>query len=210
VDSVVLNYSRTHIGRPSPARWIRALWSHRVRAELAQTASFVQALGIVACISFISATLSVTHHCLAALMLHVRGPQAASLDLLLQKAANNWFPAVRTAFTYAPIYFVGLVAVLVLLSLVSVRLSSHGQSWAKTFPMMSVGAVPLVWFFVLFQFEGFAPYIAHPDAWLHWWNPVTNYVRFIILMVGIVLLAIWILDAGRLYQSIRNRHIAGR
>lgn len=209
VDSVVLNYSRTHVRRPSAARWVRALWSHRVRVELAQTASFGQALGIVACISLISATLSVTHHCLAALMVHVRGPAAGSLDVLLQKASNNWFPAVQTAFTYAPIYFLALVAVLVLLSLVSVRLSSHGQSWAKTFPVMSVGAVPLVWFFVLFQFEGFAPYTAPADAWLHWWNPVTNIVRFVILMAAIALLAVWVLDAGRLYQSMRDRHIAG-
>jgi uncharacterized membrane protein YbhN (UPF0104 family) len=130
------------------------------------------------------------------------------MEVLLQKASNNWFPAVQTAFTYAPIYFVGLVAVLVMLSLVSVRVSAQGQSWAKTFPVMSVGAVPLVWFFVLFQLDGFAPHGVRADAWLHWWNPVTNYVRFIILMAGVVLLAIWILDAGRLYRSMRERHVA--
>ena len=208
MDSVVLNYSRTHVRRPSAARWVRALWSHRVRVELAQTASFGQGLGIVACISVISAVLSATHHLLSALMAHMRGPGAGSLDVLLQKASNNWFPAVQTVFTFLPIYFVALVAVLVLLSLVSVRLSAQGQSWAKTFPVMSVGAVPLVWFFVLFQFEGFSSFIAHPDAWLHWWNPVTNVVRFVILMVGMVLLAVWILDAGRLYRSMRDRHIA--
>jgi hypothetical protein len=210
VDSVVLNYSRTHVRRPSAARWVRALWSHRVRVELAQTASFGQALGILACVSLISAVLSATHHSMAALMAHLRGPGAGSLDLLLQKVSNNLFPAVRTAFTFLPIYFAALVGVLVLLSLVSVRLSSHGQGWAKTFPVMSVGAVPLVWFFVLFQFEGFSSFMAGPDAWLHWWNPVTNVVRFVILMVGMVLLAVWILDVGRLYQSMRNRHIAGQ
>ena len=208
MDSVVLNYSRTHVRRPSPARWVRALWSHQVRVELAQTASFGQALGILACISLIAAMLSATHHALAAMMVHVRAPGATTMDVLLQKASNNWFPALQAALTYAPIYFLGLVAVLVSLSLVSVRFSQHGQSWAKTFPVMSVGAVPMLWFFVLFQFDGFAPYTARAEAWLHWWNPVTNVVRFAILMAGMVLLAVWIVDAGRLYRSMRERHIA--
>ncbi len=68
--------------------------------------------------------------------------------------------------------------------------------------MLSVGCVPLLWFFVLLQLEGVSPFVGLGGVWYGMWNPVTNVVRFVMLMVGIVLLGVWIVDAGRMYRAL--------
>ncbi|MCY2954039.1 MAG: hypothetical protein NTU53_19025 [Planctomycetota bacterium] len=53
------------------------------------------------------------------------------------------------------------------------------------------------------------PIVGRAGVWYGMWNPVTNYVRFAVLMIGIVLLGVWMVDVGRMYYSMRDRMGAG-
>jgi hypothetical protein len=200
--AVVLEYSRSGVRRRGLAKWARMFWSHRARVELAQTASFKQGLGILAVISAAAGILSTTHICMRSFIAHAIGAPSV-WAVLRQEAAEHWPLALCGAMAFAPICFGVLVGVVAAMSGVWARLMRRQESWSATFPVLSVGCVPLLWFFVLLQLEGVAPFAGSGQAFA--WNPVSNVVRFAVLMIGIVLLGAWIVDAGRMYCSMRGR-----
>ncbi|MCY2951385.1 MAG: hypothetical protein NTU53_05335 [Planctomycetota bacterium] len=206
--AVILDYSRSGVRRRELARWVRTFWSHRARLELAQTASFKQALGVLAGISALAGVLSTTHVCVRSFITHAMGASSA-MAVLRQEVAEYWPLAVGGALAFVPICFGVLVGVLAVLSQVWARLMRRREPWSATFAVLSVGCVPLLWFFVLLQLEGVSPIVGRAGVWYGMWNPVTNYVRFAVMMIGIVLLGVWIVDAGRMYFSMRDRMGAG-
>jgi hypothetical protein len=201
--AVVLDYSRGALLKRGPSWWMRALWSHQARIDLAQRISFVQALAILAAISLAAGFLCITHSCVHPLVNHGFNPQR-SLAALKAELSAETLACAWNALRFVPLCFCALVAALVLLSNLWVFLGRRVSHWARVFPVLSVGSVPILWFFVLFQLDGLAPFIARPDMWHELYNPVTNIARFAVLMGGIILLVLWIIDAGKLYQSLRN------
>jgi hypothetical protein len=202
---MILDYSQAAARRPGPLRWLRALWSHQARLELGYVASCKQAFYVVVVISVLAGVLSTTHACLRCLIAHVAGPQALSIVTLKHALFSSWMGCCTNALKVAPVCFCVLLGSLILLSNAWARRGGH---WTRAFPVFSLGSVPLLWFFVLFQIEGIAGLFPGGSVWHTAWNPVTNYVRFIGLMIGFVLLAMWMADALRLYGSLRERDTA--
>jgi len=203
-ETVVLDYSRSALRRHGVARWVRTFWSHRARLELARTASFKQGLWLLAGVSAIAGVLSTSHLCLRSFIAHAIGAPNA-MAVLRHEIAAHWPIVLASTLAFAPIFFGFLVGFLAAISGMWTRLSRRNEPWSAAFPMLSVGCVPVLWFFVLLQLEGVAPFVGKNEVWYLAWNPVTNCVRFAVLMIGIVLAGIWIVDASRMYYSIRER-----
>ncbi|MGE5611799.1 MAG: hypothetical protein ACM359_21305 [Bacillota bacterium] len=204
LSTVVLDYSQGALRRVGPSRWLRLFWSHRARLELAQTASCTQGLLVLAAISLIAGLLSTTHLCIHSLIVHAMDPHC-SLRVLRNEFSAHWLAVIGTSLIVAPLCFAVLAGLLLLLSRVWTGLMRPGERWSQTFPVLSVGCVPLLWFFVLLQLESVAPFAARAGVWGGAWNPVTNLVRFISLMIGMILLAMWIVDGMRMYYTLRRR-----
>ena len=197
---MILDYSRSAARRQGPARWVRALWSHRSRVELAQVATCKQGVWVVAGISVLAGILSTTHACLRSFVSHV-AERHRSMEVLRHEMGEHWPAALAGAVVFTPVCFCVLTAFLAVLS----RVMRRGQSWTRAFGALAIGCMPLVWFFVLLQLEGVAPMVSKSEGWYDIWNPVTNYVRFGVLMIGIMLLGAWAVDAGRMYRHVRDR-----
>lgn len=210
-SAVVLDYSQGALRRLGPSRWLRLFWSHRARLELAQTASVTQGMLLLALISIIAGVLSTTHLCLHSLIVHAIDPQC-TLRILRTELSAHWLAVVGGTLLFAPLCFVVLTGLLMALSRLWTWTARPGERWSQTFPVLSVGCVPLLWFFVLLQLESVAPFASRAGVWGGEWNPVTNIVRFAALMIGTVLLAMWIVDGMRMYCSLRGRirRAAGR
>lgn len=199
---MILDYSQTAARRPGAMRWLRAFWSHRARLELGHAATCRQAFLVVAAISLLAGLLSTTHACLRCFISHMNGPEALSIRALKHSLFHSWMGCCTNALKVAPICFCLLLGGLILLSNAWAR---RGGQWSRAFPVCSLGSVPVLWFFVLFQIEGIARVLPDRSVWYAGWNPVTNYVRFVGLMIGVVLLAMWLADALRLYDALRER-----
>lgn len=206
-DTVILDYSQSGIRRAGLLRWLRLFWSHRARLEVAQTASCGQGLGILAGISLIAGLLSTTHVGIHAIIVHATDPRC-SMPMLRGEFSAHWLAVVGSSLIFAPLCFAVLAGLLVGLARVWTWLARPGECWSQTFPVLSVGCVPLLWFFVLLQLESVAPFASKAGVWGGAWNPVTNGVRFAALMIGAILVGIWIIDGMRMYYSLRGRRLS--
>jgi hypothetical protein len=159
---------------------------------------------LLAAISVIAGLLSTMHLCIHSLIVNATDPRS-SIWVLKNDLFAHWLVVIGTALLFAPMCFALLAGLLMLLARVWTGLMRPGERWSQTFPALSVGCVPLLWFFVLLQLESVAPFASRAGVWGGAWNPVTNLVRFIALMIGVVLLAMWIVDGMRMYYSLRGR-----
>jgi hypothetical protein len=92
----------------------------------------------------------------------------------------------------------------------SQRRITVAQTRSHGFATLAAAGVPLLGFFLLLQFEGFAPLLNRQSIWQGHWNPVINTLRFGALMIGVILLAVWAADISRFYQSLRFKESARR
>lgn len=194
-----LDYSRSAVRKTGLLRWVRALWSHQVRLELARTISLLQALGVLGAMSVLGAALSLTPQLLQATLARWGSGSVLIRNFWQQELLHGGLALARHTLLFAPLFFGVLVGGLVLLAGLCARLGRNGRSWPHCFAILAVGAMPLLWFFMLFQIEGVSP----QGAGL-WWNPVTNLPRFAMLMLAVVLLALWAVDSRRLYLALRG------
>jgi len=202
--SVILDYSQSGLPRPRLGCWFRALWSHRARLHLAHTASVWQAFGILAAVSLLGSVLTHSHTWLHDVLVHLLQPRGGFLQWVKAEFSHAGGALGHSMLQLAPWYFGGMLAILGLVASFWTS-APKGRNWVHCFAVLSVACVPALWLFLLLQAEGIAPFVTDPAAWQSsWWNPVTNGVRFAVLMVGLLLLALWIVDAGKLCRSLQQ------
>lgn len=189
--------------RFGPLYWVRMLWSHRARLDVARHATAGQAMLLIAAISVIAAVLSRSHLilqlALGHLLAHGAAPMRFRADLI-----RMGLLAGRQALKIAPIYFGGLTAIATAASGACWLMRKKLRIVSHRLAAIAAAAVPILWFFILFQIEGLAPFLSDSDTWHGPWNPITNALRFALLMGALVLAAVWIVDIRRIYNAVRG------
>jgi hypothetical protein len=215
---MILDYSHPGARRPWLACWLRSLWSHRARVEVALGGSSANALLLLAVIAVLAAALSTTHAHLHAILAHARvaGISGRLLPLLRDDFASAVRSIGRFTLLLAPIYFAALTLLLGAAAKCWARRSpSGGRSCAGCFALLAAGSMPLLWFFILLQLEAVAPFLSDRSMWDTSWNPISNLIRFFFMLLAIGLLGLWIVDLSRLVASLRqlrgtgNAHLSG-
>lgn len=201
---MILDYSQSAARKAAPHRWFRAFWSHQTRLELAQSLSVSQGVGLVLAISILAGALSSSHLCLRTLIQAFTATPGPSLAAIKANLLASTVAAGQIALLVAPIYFLILLGGTTLAAAIWTKVLRRGGAFSETFPVFSVGSVPLLWFFVLLQLEGIAPFVSHSTVLADFWNPLTNSLRFAVLMIGILLLGLWFSDTARLHRGIRR------
>ena len=196
----VLDYARAVTRTGGYLWWISALWSPQRRLQIARDGSTFQAVCIVAVIALAAAVLSGTHawvHDLIWNTLHRDGAYRRVMiqQLLSGAAAVGWrIPLI------APLVFLALGGLLGLVAWVSgCRMHRSGAC----FVALVAGSIPLLWFFILLQLEALAPFFS-PAPTINAWNPLTNTIRFITLMLALVLAVLWLVDSIGLYRALEG------
>ena len=191
--------------RPSVLCWVRSLWSHDARTRVACSGSFVHALIVLAGISVVGAFLSTTHGHLHLMLKHAFAGQGAAIELLRRDLATAFQQVFSFTIRFAPIYFLLLAGIVAAMAKFWSCRSSRRESWTYCFAFLTASVVPLLWFFVLLQLESISPLMSQQHAWHGpWWNPLSNTARFVLLMLGLLLFARWLLDTSRLYNTLRT------
>lgn len=190
--------------RPPMLCWVRSLWSHDARAQVACSASCFHALVVLAAMSILGAFFSTTHNHLHLMIKHAFAGEGAAIGLLKADLSAATHDVGAFTVRFAPIYFVLLAGMLSGMAKVWSRRSSRGATWSHCFAFLTASAIPLLWFFALLQLESVAPLMTQAHVWQGpWWNPLSNLARFVLLMLALLLLARWLLDTSRLYNSLR-------
>jgi hypothetical protein len=199
---MILDYSRPKKRGPTISCCIRTLWSPSARVEFAQNGSSAHAICVLVTISAISAVLTASSIALYSSV--ARGATLSSgyaqwlLGELLM-AGDSWG---RLALQLVPAYFAVIAGSVYIIALALFRCGGW-QSWSKCFCAVSVGCVPLLWFFLLFQANGLAPLVEYDDLWHHHLNPLTNSIRFGVFLGCMMLVGAWVIDAAKLRESVR-------
>jgi hypothetical protein len=123
---------------------------------------------------------------------------------------GTWFfnelVSVRLTGNFAlqliPIYFIVLAAIVYGVAMLWSWRARY-QSWTRCFAAASVGAVPVLWFFLLLQLECLSPLVNYDDLWHHHLNPLTNTVRFAVFVCSLGMVGLWVFEAARLKDSVR-------
>jgi len=198
-----LDYSRTGSHRTGLMRWLRAFWSHRARLDIARSASGREAVGIVAAVSLLGAILSFSHAWVYTLVHLAFHPENGFL-LTLHRCWEQMSAVMGWALIAAPIGFSVFLCVLACGTMLWPRRVRRIHNFRERFAVVAAASMPVLWFFVLLQLEGLAPLAGGTPLW-EGWNPLTNFVRFIMLMGAIVLTGLWVVDAGRLCQTMSDQ-----
>jgi hypothetical protein len=158
----------------------------------------------LATLSIFGAVLTTSHSWVHDVLLHLFGARGGFLLWIRGELAHAGSALGHSMLRLAPWYFGGMIAVLGLLASFWAS-APKGRTWSHCFAVLSVASVPALWLFLLLQAEGIAPFVSDPAAWQSsWWNPVTNGVRFAVLMVALLLIALWVVDAGKLCRSLQH------
>lgn len=194
-------YGAQRAPRTLPASvWLKVFCSHRARLQLARCATVGQGFTLLGILSFIAGLLSASPtrlHALLARLFDDKTPFLPPVELLL----SGGLSAGKTTLIFTPLYF-GLLCIVVTLSASAWTRFRGKRPWSKCFPAIAVGAVPLVWFFALIQLESVAPLLYGSITGTNFWNPLTNYVHFAVILIAIPLLGMWVADANRLYVGL--------
>src|SRR5688572_16901891 len=204
---MILDYSHPGARRPKVACWLRSLWSHHARVEVAHAASSGKALLLLALVAVLAAVLSTTHAHLHVMLAHTRSAGASErlLPLLRQDIAAAVRSVGRFTLLLAPLYFAALTLLLAAAAKCwACRASGSGRSCAGCFALLAACSMPVLWFFLLFQLEAFAPFLADRSMWGSSWNPISNLARFLFLLLGLGLVGLWMLDLSRLLATLRR------
>jgi len=199
---MILDYGSSQPRRgPSLGCCLRTLWSGDARVEFAQCASWGHAIGMLTSIAAVAAILTASDAWLR---------EAVVRGLAPDVNPGTWFfnelVSVRLTGNFAlqliPIYFIVLAAIVYGVAMLwSWR--AHYQSWTRCFAAASVGAVPVLWFFLLLQLECLSPLVNYDDLWHHHLNPLTNTVRFAVFVCSLGMVGLWVFEAARLKDSLR-------
>src|SRR5687768_16426178 len=145
------DYSRPRRG-PTLACCIRTLWSSEARVEFAQCASWGHAIGVLTSIATIAAILTASDVWLREVVVRGLAPNANFGAWLLNEILNAGQSSGRLALQLIPIYFILLSGTVYVIALVWSHRARY-QSWTRCFAAASVGAVPVLWLFLLIQLE---------------------------------------------------------
>jgi hypothetical protein len=200
--NMILDYSQPKRRGLTLACCIRTLWSPTARVEFAQSATCAHAICVLAVISALAAFLTASSFGLHSSVVRGMGPKAGSTQWIFNEllgARDSWG---RLALQLIPGYFAALGGVVYIIAHFWSRCGGW-QSWTRCFSAVSIGAVPLLWFFLLLQANSLAPLVEYEDLWHHYLNPLTNSVRFATFLGSMMLIAIWVLEAAKLRESVR-------
>jgi len=198
---MILDYSQPRRG-PTLGCCIRTLWSSDARVEFAQCASWGHAICVLTSIATIAAILTASDTWLRDAVVRALAPNASFGNWILDEVLTAGQSTGRFALQLIPIYFTVLAAMVYIIALLWARRARY-QSWTRCFAAASVGAVPLLWFFLLLQLECLSPLVNYDDLWHHHLNPLTNSVRFAVFVGSLGMVALWIFEAARLKDSLR-------
>jgi hypothetical protein len=184
---------------------LRTLWSRRARIDFARRGSFAGAIVLLAMVSLLAVLLTISHHWIEAVLGIVLGTEQEFLATAKEKLPAVSLASARKALAATPIYFTGLLAGCAMLAFVWSRVGRSGITLAHRFIVVSVAAVPVLWFFLLYQVDGVAPFVTRDADLYHGpWNPLTNGTRFVLCLGAVVLMVLWIGDLRRMYQALQD------
>jgi hypothetical protein len=210
---MILDYSQPGARRPKLACWLRSLWSHRARVELALAGSLGKALLLLAVIATLAAALSTTHAHLHLMLSHTRsaGVSERLMPLLREDLSSAARSVGRFTLVLAPIYFAALALLLGVAARCWASRSSKpvgaavpARSCAGCFALLAAASMPVLWLFLLLQLEALAPFLSDRSMWEASWNPVSNLARFFLVLLGFGVLGLWMLDLSRLLGTLRQ------
>ena len=181
---------------------MRTFWSSEARLEFAQCASWGHAIGVLTSIATIAAILTASDAWLREAVVRGLAPNANFGAWLLDEIVTAGGSTGRLALQLIPIYFILLSGTVYVIALIWSHRARY-QSWTRCFEAASVGAVPVLWLFLLLQLECLSPLVNYDDLWHHHLNPLTNTVRFAVFVGCMGMLALWIFEAARLKDSVR-------
>jgi hypothetical protein len=200
---MILDYGYSQPRRgPTLGCCLRTLWSSDARVEFAQCASWAHAIGVLTTIATIAAILTASDTWLREAVVRGLAPKVNLGTWLFDELLMAGRPTSRLALQLIPIYFTVLAVVVYVIAMIWSSRVRH-QSWTRCFAAASVGAVPLLWFFLLIQLECLSPLVNYDDLWHHHLNPLTNSVRFAVFVCSLGMVALWIFEAARLKDSVR-------
>jgi hypothetical protein len=184
---------------------LRTLWSRRARIDFARRGSFAGAVVLLAMVSLLAVLLTISHHWIEAILHIVLNTEQELFAALKHKWPAVSLASARKALAATPIYFTALLAGCAMLAFIWSRVGRSGITLAHRFIVVSVAAVPLLWFFLLYQVDGVAPFMTRDGDLYHGaWNPLTNLTRFVLCMGGVVLMVLWVGDLRRMYQALHD------
>jgi hypothetical protein len=198
---MILDYSQPRNG-PKLGCCIRTLWSGGARVEFAQSASWAHAIGVLATTATIAAILTASNSWLREAVLRWWAPNGKLGEWLLDELLTGGRSTGRFALQLIPVYFAILAATVYVIALLWSRRARY-QNWTRCFAAASVGAVPVLWLFLLLQIESLSPLVNYEDLWHHHLNPLTNSVRFAVFVGSMGMVALWIFEAARLKDSVK-------
>ena len=181
---------------------LRTLWSSEARVEFAQCAAWGHCIGLLSSIAALAAILTASDGWLREAVMRGLAPNTNLGTWLLDELLAAGGSTRTFALRLVPIYFSGLAASVYVIALLWSR-RAHHQSWTRCFATATVGAVPVLWFFLLLQLECLSPLVNYDDLWHHHLNPLTNTVRFAVFAGSLGMVALWIFEAARLKDSVR-------
>jgi hypothetical protein len=200
---MILDYDVSQPRRgPTLSCCIRTLWSAEARVEFAQCASWAHAIAILTSIATLAAILTASDVWLHEAVVQALAPNVNWTNWMLDELRTAGRSTGRLALQLIPIYFILLSATVYTLAMIWSRRARY-QSWTRCFAAASVGAVPVLWLFLLLQLECLSPLVNYEDLWHHHLNPLTNSVRFAVFVGCLGMVALWIFEAARLKDSVR-------
>jgi len=170
--------------------------------EFAQCASWAHAIVVLVSTATVAAILTASDTWLREAVVRGLAPKAVFAEWIFDEILTAGRSTGQFALQLIPIYFSALAGVVYLIALLWARRAPH-RNWTRCFAAASVGAVPVLWLFLLLQLECLSPLVSYEDLWHHHLNPLTNSVRFAVLMGCLGMLALWIFEAARLKDSVR-------
>jgi hypothetical protein len=195
------DYSRPRRG-PTLGCCLRTLWSSEARVEFAQCASWGHSIGVLITIAALAAILTASDGWLREAVVRGISPNVNLGTWLLDELLAAGGLTRTFALRLIPIYFAVLAASVYVIALVWSWRARY-QSWSRCFAAATVGAVPVLWLFLLLQLECLSPLVNYEDIWHHHLNPLTNTVRFAVFVCSLGMIALWIFEAARLKDSVR-------
>jgi hypothetical protein len=170
--------------------------------EFAQCASWGHSIGILTSIAALAALLTASDGWLREAVVRGSAPNSNLGTWLLDELLVAGGSTRTFALRLIPIYFLVLAVSVYVIALLWSRRARY-QSWTRCFAAASVGAVPVLWLFLLLQLECLSPLVNYDDLWNHHLNPLTNTVRFAVFVCSLGMIALWIFEAARLKDSVR-------
>jgi len=199
---MILDYSQPRRRGPTLGCCIRTLWSGSARVEFAQCASWAHAIVVLTSIATAAAVLTASDSWLREAVVRGLAPKAIFTQWIFDEILTVGRSTGRFALQLIPIYFSVLAGIVYGIALLWSRRAPH-QTWNRCFAAASVGAVPVLWLFLLLQLECLSPLVNYDDLWHHHLNPLTNSVRFAVFVGCLGMVALWIFEVARLKDSVR-------